>query len=433
MTDRGTLIAGAGIVLACLIAGVGFLFIRADEAARARTEEALQAEAMQRQADAVAQRFDVNRKMDQQLTAARQPIEALAVGTSDLVNRQSPDGAWRSDTYATFKSGTALTPLAVIALQRVLKPSGDGPSPIHGGCDFLAKLVKADGIIEGADGEIDYPVYTAALTVVALSHPSQAKHVKARDAWLRFLLDRQLTEANGWQPADKPFGGWGYCRLVPKKPAPGTIAPPLVESNLSATVFALEALKAAGVKDRAPFEKALTFVRRCQNFLPRDGGVMLPEAYDDGGFTFIYDDAVRNKAGAILPRASSRDAFNSYGSATADGLRALRLCGETDTDRIDAARRWTQKNFRAVQHPGNYAAGTEANRDAVYFYYAASVARTLRDEELPIEWADPLAKEVARRQKPQGYWENPLELVRENEPIVATANALLALEACFGK
>ena len=309
MTDRGTLIAGAGIALACLIAGVGFLFFRADEAARARTEEAHHAEAMQRQADAMAQRFDVNRKMDQQLIVARQPIEALAVGTSDLVNRQSPDGAWRSDTYATFKSGTALTPLVVVALQKILRPPAEGPSPVHGGCDFLAKLVKPDGSIEGADGEIDYPVYTAALTVVALSHPTQAKHAKARDAWLRFLLDRQLTESNGWQPADKAYGGWGYCRLVPKKPAPGAIAPPLVESNLSATVFALEELKAAGVKDRAPFEKALAFVRRCQNFLPREGGVMLPEAYDDGGFTFIYDDAVRNKAGAILPRASSRDQF----------------------------------------------------------------------------------------------------------------------------
>jgi hypothetical protein len=43
--------------------------------------------------------------------------EALALGVGYLLKQQSPDGAWRSDVYATFKDGIALTPFAVTALQ----------------------------------------------------------------------------------------------------------------------------------------------------------------------------------------------------------------------------------------------------------------------------------------------------------------------------
>ena len=41
----------------------------------------------------------------------------LSEAVSYLEGRQSPDGAWRSDVYGTFKDGTALTPLVVHALQ----------------------------------------------------------------------------------------------------------------------------------------------------------------------------------------------------------------------------------------------------------------------------------------------------------------------------
>ena len=41
------------------------------------------------------------------------------------------------------------------------------------------------------------------------------------DAWVKYLRERQLTEARGWDPADKEYGGWGYCAVIPRKPAPG--------------------------------------------------------------------------------------------------------------------------------------------------------------------------------------------------------------------
>ncbi|MDB5305919.1 MAG: hypothetical protein JWO38_121 [Gemmataceae bacterium] len=368
------------------------------------------------------------------------PDQALAAGVVFLLKQQSPDGAWRSDVYATFKDGPALTPLVVCALQAAADAGTKDPDTTaarRAGSTYLAKMVKPDGTIDAGASGLDYPVYTAALAVKALSHPENMDLLKARDAWLKYLLDRQLTEKLGWKADDKQYGGWGYCRLIPKKPVPNAVAPPLVESNLSATVFALDALKAAAHADPGPYILADTFLRRCQN--------------EDGGFFFIYDDPVRNKAGSpdLSPAVPTR--FHSYGSTTADGVRGtlitepVRMKAEDETAKPGIVARgnkpplikgldWLEQHFRPDTHPGKYIAAHERNREAVYYYYAASVSAAFRAAgvrdvgEKP--WAGPLAAELARRQAADGSWANPVELVRENDPVVATGNAVIALANC---
>lgn len=357
---------------------------------------------------------------------AAPPTDPVATGRTPgvafLLKQQSADGAWRSDVYATFKDGTALTPFVLVALQDG-ESVADTRSARSKASAWLAKRAKPDGTIdEGKDG-LPYPVYVAALSVIALSHPEYKGHIKARDAWLKYLLARQLTERNGWRPEDKQYGGWGYYPLVPKKPAPGEAVPAqqLLESNLSATTFALEALHAAGVTDPKVLGPARRFVESCRN--------------DDGGFHFIYDDPVRNKAGQSGPGPDGKPRFHSYGSTTADGTRALVLCGaKPDDPKVTAGRDWLVKHFVADTHPGTYVPTHEPNRDAVYFYYAASVARTFRllgvKEANGRPWAEPLAEALLARQRPDGSWANPVDLVRENDPIVATAYALTALAEC---
>jgi hypothetical protein len=346
--------------------------------------------------------------------------QGFKTGTVALLKQQSDDGAWRSDVYATFRDGTALTPLVLCTLQDLDGFTDTRSARSHAG-EWLAKWSKPDGTIdEGKDG-LPYPAYTAALSVVALSHRENKDRVAARDAWLKYLLARQLTEQNGWTPGDKQYGGWGYYPLVPKKPAPGEAVPAqhLLESNLSATTFALDALKAAGVTDPKVLGPARRFVESCQN--------------DDGGFHFIYDDPVRNKAGATGSDGKPR--FHSYGSATADGVRALLHCGATPDDpKVVAGRGWLVKHFTPDRHPGEYVPTHESNRDAVYFYYAASVAKTFRrlgvKEVNGRPWEGPLAEALMARQRSDGSWENQVDLVRENDPVVATAYALTALAEC---
>jgi len=357
------------------------------------------------------------------------PDQVLAAGVAYLVAHQSPDGAWRSDIYATFKDGPALTPLVLLALTE----SADAASAAarRKGCAYLAGLVQPDGTIAGGEAGLDYPVYTAALAVKVLSHPENTAHVKARDAWLKYLLDRQLTAELGWAPGDAHFGGWGYCRVVPKKPAPNAVAPPLVESNLSATVHALDALRAAGFADADVYRDATYAVARFQNFDPAaaDPG--------DGGFFFVADDPVRNKAGADGDGSDAPRVFRSYGSTTADGLRGLGTSGLDDPARTRAAAAWLAANFRADAHPGKYVAAHERNRDAVYFYYAASAGRAFRDHKLTLpdgrDAAAELATALSGRQQPDGSWANPVELVRENDPLVATSHAVVALASARRK
>jgi squalene-hopene/tetraprenyl-beta-curcumene cyclase len=229
---------------------------------------------------------------------------------------------------------------------------------------LLASVVGPDGTVQSGRFGVTYPGYTAAGAVQALSRPEHVVQRPACEAWLAYQRERQLTEDLGWNADDKPYGGWGYCPHRPLKPKSGEPAHPLTESNLSATAFALEALHAAGLRAADPlFQKALAFVRRCQNY--GDGPGREP-AFDDGGFFLIYDDAVRNKAGIAGEGGSGRRRFASYGSATADGLRALLLCGLPAEDaRVGAARAWLEQNFPVDAHPGKYAENREAHRDAV--------------------------------------------------------------------
>jgi hypothetical protein len=359
--------------------------------------------------------------------SSRERIEpALTAAVRFLLERQARDGAWRSEMYAAFKEGDALTPLVLNALFAVA-PAAE----VRRGAAFLAGMVRPDGgIAEGPHG-LNYPAYTAALTVSALSRAGP-EFAGARDAWLTYLLDRQLTEALGWSPEDQAYGGWGYAHRLPRKPAPGVIVPLLTESNLSATVLAVEALRDVGRADTSATDRALRFIRRCQNYAD-DGD----PAFDDGGFFFMYDDPLRNKAGVAGTDRTGRQRFTSYGSMTADGLRALRACGLPTSDpRVTAARLWLERNFSVTAHPGRFAPGRRAVRASIYYYYCWSLALALAAagpaESGAPPWADALAGELLRRQQPDGCWVNHEVDVREDDPVVATSQALSALTVCRG-
>lgn len=370
------------------------------------------------------------RRSPVRLPFSERAIRARAKAADFLLACQAPDGAWRSDTYGTFQDGTGLTPLVLNAL---LAAAPDREAAVGKAAAFLVAMVRPDGGIVPPSYGFDFALYTAALTVTALSRLDSPDYRPARDAWLAYLRQRQLTEDLGWKPEDRAYGGWGYSRGLPRKPRAGALIPPLTESNLSATTFALEALCAANVAaDDARLARALVFVRRCQNW--DDDPARRDPACDDGGFFFIYDDPVRNKAGVADAGNPDRERYRSYGSATADGLRCLACCGVPESDpRRAAACDWLRQQFRPALHPGDYAAGRELDRMAVYFYYAASLARSPA-AALPVETAAGpvpmqrlLAEDLLGRQRDDASWINPAHAVREDDPIVATSFALLAL------
>jgi squalene-hopene/tetraprenyl-beta-curcumene cyclase len=358
---------------------------------------------------------------------------SLTTAARFLVPLQSRDGAWRSDTYGPFKDGGSLTPWVLLALS-VAPSSPEIEAAYRKGVKYLAAMARPNGTIAEGEFGLSYPVYTAAGAVIVLSQPGNARNLKARDAWLAYLRMRQLTEDLGWKPADKEYGGWGYSSRVPRKPKKEA----LTESNISATAYALEALRAAGCpqNDRV-FSRALVFIQRCQNFEEQEK--RRDPNFDDGGFFFIYDDPARNKAGVAGEDKHGRVRFRSYGSTTADGLRCLLACGlPLDHPRVVAARRWLEKNFSAETHPGRFAKERESIRPAVYYYYARSVAGvvqatagpTIRTSEGRAELAELLADELVDRQRKDGSWVNPATFLREDDPVMATCLAAEALAEC---
>ncbi len=244
---------------------------------------------------------------------------ALGAAIRFLNNSQSPDGAWRSPTYGVFKDGLSLTPLVLKAVTFGPTVAGSAAARRRG-ADYLAARVRADGSIDDGPIGMIYPVYTASAAVIALTHLDFPASRATRDAWLREVRRRQLTEALGWRPNDPAFGGWGYS-IEPPSRGDAVLDPSHpIDADLSSTLFAIGSLPIAGVEVGDPaIRKALTFLERCQN-LAASNQERDPR-YDDGGFFFSRTDPVRNKAGVAGTDRLGRMRYHSYGSATADGLR----------------------------------------------------------------------------------------------------------------
>ena len=356
---------------------------------------------------------------------------SLASATRALIAAQSADGTWRSRNYGALKDGLSLTPnvLKAVVFARAVEGS---EAARRRGVEYLAARVRDDGTIDAGPFGFTFPVYSAAEAVIVLSRVEfeTARTGPVRRAWLDALRTRQLTEAFGWTPADAPYGAWGDAASPSVKSGVG----PSADADLSSTLFAVGALRIAGASDDEPSVRmALSFVMRCQNFGGDDPRL------DDGGFFFTLTDPVRNKAGVAGTDRRSLVRYHSYGSATADGLRALLRCGLPPSHpRVVAARRWLERHFSATHNPGVFEAAREDERDATYYYYAWSVAHALRalggrmqeGEGRETAWAAALSRELIRRQRADGTWSNRFTASKEDDPLVATPFALGALGLC---
>ena len=334
----------------------------------------------------------------------------LAKAARYLWAQQSEDGGWHSTTYGLLGSGQSLTPFVLDVLVRVptdvLVPP---PEKLQRALAFIRSHTDDTGAVGRMDLLLpDYPNYSTALAVTALCRARPSGWAQAVAAMVRYLRRQQFTEANGWQRDDAPYGAWGMGgdRRVP--PSPGHV-------DLSMTRHVLEALSATGVPPSDPaFRKAAVYVERCHNFEPSR-----PDARD-GGFYFSTVVLDANKAG---PDA---EGYRSYGTATADGILALLAMGRSPEDeRVQAARSWLERHHLSDRATGFVGEAYKRWPAGLRFYYAASATKAFR--KLAAAQSESVSQSLQTEQTPDGSWANPENLVKEDDPLIATPFAVRAL------
>ncbi len=336
-----------------------------------------------------------------------------------LAEGQSPDGAWRSERYAAFREGDALTPLVLWALD----PRAAGKIEqrcLTRGMRWLERLTdETEGSSDPWAG-LKYPLFTASYSAQVFARAGDQTRA---GFWTGLLHALCLRNDQSW-PAENPMtGAWSDSPRPARylEPVPDMVAP-----NISATQLAVAALTAAGCQREA--RSAQAFLEHCQNFAPDHERT----EWDDGGFFFALDDPIRNKAGIAGRDLAGSTRYRSYGSATCDGFLALHGCGLTlGHPRLRAAADWLRKNASGLAPAGAWPTGRLAARESLAYYHVQSLAAVLtllqpREDWVAGRWQRLLAQ-LRTTQRADGSWQGSAPESCEDEPILATAFALKAL------
>jgi len=318
---------------------------------------------------------------------------ALQRAARYLWSQQAEDGGFHSSTYGLLRSGQSLTPFVLDALLEV--PNSILPPParaVERALGFIRKNTNADGALGRIDKTVsDYPNYATALAVIAIVKSKRAEFQKDIVPMVTQLRTQQFSETNGWQRHDPPYGAWGMGGPIHHPPNAGHV-------DLSMTRYVLEALKASGVSSSDPVvTRALVYLKRSQN--------------RHGGFYFSTVDPDINKAG------ENGEGFVSYGTATADGILALRASGLPNADpRIRNAIRWLRSHHRSDRAPGFEGTARQSWGTGLRFYYASVISKAVPD--LPVELP---------AQFPDNSFRNANTMVKEDDPLIATTFAVHAM------
>ncbi len=339
----------------------------------------------------------------------------LKRGVDWLVEAQAPDGRWRSDVYGFFREGQSLTPFVLDALLDVMDAVDLPSNAVARGLQAVLGLADDEGRL-GFRGPVpDYPVYATGLALRCLGRLRPAGWEAAAAPLATWLRSQQFTGRGGWR--DHPaLGGFPMGWTTPPQP------PAAGHVDLSMTRRALEGLRESGVEPGDPvFRLAFRFVMRSR-------GV-------DGGFLYSTVTPELNKG---VP--SGQAGQNSYGTATCDGLLALRALSPGDigadiagrSEAVSLALARLEAMHRVDVNPGVLGGPMEPFAAAMRGYYRAASARVFATFVAgPRGWQEALATAIGAEQNDDGSWRNESNLQKEDDPMVATGFAVRALSACL--
>jgi hypothetical protein len=316
---------------------------------------------------------------------------AISKAAKLLWSKQGPDGGWHSETYGLLRSGQSLTPFILLAL---LDAPGAPKDAVDRAIAFIRANTNDQGEVGRSDPSLeDYPNFSTSLALRALLKAGKSDGI---DRMATALHRQQFKEENGWGPDHPAYGAWGMGGPLRKPPHTGHV-------DLSMTRHVLQAVAAASGSGEA-ISRVAKYLERCQN---PDGGFM---------FSTVIEDA--NKAGV----------GKSYGTATADGLLSLLAAGgKASEGRAASALAWLKKHHRVDGVPGFDESTAKWREGMLYYYLAASAQAFKQAGSGPEGWQKEMVRSLIARQREDGSFKNASFLMKEDDPLIATTLALLAL------
>jgi squalene-hopene/tetraprenyl-beta-curcumene cyclase len=323
--------------------------------------------------------------------------EALARARAWIAARQRADGGW--ECGAVLPGGRS-SPSATALCVSVLMGDARYAREVERGLEFLRARIAPDGSVGTLEDPWDYPNYASALALEVLLRSGSGEDRDAAGRVRAYLESAQLDEDFGIAPDRPQFGGWDFGR-----PSRGM----WWRVDLSVTAYVVCALGAAGHRQ---WDAARAFVLRCRA--------------DDGGFFFA---PWMSKAG--YERSGGEWRPRSYGSMTADALRALHAMGTPREDAaVAGALEWVARNFTVEANPGLERAPGEVGR-ATRYYWLHSVADALaRWDAWPEGARAQVVRALVAEQGSDGSWRNAARGMMEDDPVIATTLAARALMRC---
>ena len=356
------------------------------------------------------------------------PNEIVGDACKFLLSKQSDDGSWKSEHYGLLKSGQALTPFVLYSL---LQSGTEIPAEnIAAALKFIRSKTK-NGVI-GMDDELvlEYPVYSTAYALMCLKQVGNDDDQDLIVAMQDYLVSQQFTEARGFEQNDPAYGGWGFGG----EHGPGETG----HMDLAHVRRVLEALSMSPCDKRMPevADKAQHFLRmvqkhpddtRPQSIPPELGNIAYAKAGYDGGF---YFSPVVLRANKGRLNDSDPPFWNSYATATCEGLLSLLAAGITQEDeRVSVAMDWLE-DHNDMEYPQGIPAYYEGEkwRDAVHFYHVSVRGEVRRALGRSIEYRNEIIDAILAYRSNDGSFLNPeSNLMKEDDPIMCTALVVLAL------
>jgi squalene-hopene/tetraprenyl-beta-curcumene cyclase len=352
---------------------------------------------------------------DLKYQSVRQEVEtAVSRALAWMDTQQQADGHWSNADFP------AITGLVLTAYMRA--PGGkfrDHPTQIvKRGFEFITGSVREDGGIykEGLSN------YNTAICLSALLLAGNAEHKPIISRAAEFVAGMQAKDL----AAESLDGGFGYGPAGTNRQHP----------DLSNTVMALEALYlnkklAADVEislqPKLDWEAAIGFIQRCQNLPSHNKESWASDDPENkGGFVYFPGKSMADEK----TLESGKTALRSYGSMTYAGVLSYIYANlEKNDPRIQAALEWLSRNYTLEENPGM------GKQGLFYYYHLMAKALAVGDiDELTLadgrkaDWRTDLALKLISIQRPDGSWLNAEGRWMENDPVLVTAYAVIALD-----